>query len=392
MRMYRISLILLLALPACGEPTGKPSEPVNLRLATFNVAMGLEHEGELSKALLQGGDLRLRQVAEILQRVRPDIILLNEFDYDPEIDAAGLLNTNYLGREENGQQAIHYAYSFRAPVNTGLDSGLDLDGDGRLGEPEDAFGYGVFPGQYGMLVLSRFPIQADRSRSFQNFPWSSLPGARRPRNPDGSQYYPDEVWKQLRLSSKSHWDLVIDIDGHDLHLLAYHPTPPVFDGPEDHNGARNYDDSRFWLESLQADPEGFIVDDLGRHGGLEPGARFVIAGDLNEDPRDGDAAKNAVGQLLGYPGIDSSCQPESTGAIEASAKQGGVNMKHQGDHAADTADFNDEYTGNLRLDYLLPSDGLTIRGCGVFWPAANEDTHELVDVSDHRLVWLDISL
>ena len=118
----------------------------------------------------------------------------------------------------------------------------------------------------------------------------------------------------------------------------------------------------------------------------------MIAGDLNADPRDGDAAKNAVGQLLGYPGIDSSCQPESTGAIEASAEQGGANLKHQGDHAADTADFNDEYTGNLRLDYLLPSDGLTIRGCGVFWPAANEDTHELVDVSDHRLVWLDISL
>ena len=211
-------------------------------------------------------------------------------------------------------------------------------------------------------------------------------------NPDGSDYYTDEVWKQLRLSSNSHWDLVFDIKGHDLHVLAFHPTPPVFDGPEDRNGARNFDESRFWLEYLQAGPDSFIVDDVGRRGGLEPGARFVIAGDLNADPRDGDSVNDAVGQLLDYPGVDSRCQPESTGAIEASLKQGGVNLNHQGDHAADTADFNDEYTGNLRLDYLLPSAEVTIRGCGVFWPASNEDTHELVDVSDHRLVWLDISL
>ena len=35
---------------------------------------------------------------------------------------------------------------------------------------------------------------------------------------------------------------------------------------------------------------------------------------------------------------------------------------------------------------------LSIRDCGVFWPASDEDTHGLVEVSDHRLVWLDISL
>jgi len=392
MLRFQILSILLLACTACDKPGNKQAEVVDLRLATFNIAMGLEQEGQLGQALAHGEDLRLRQLAEILQRVRPDVVLLNEFDYDPEIDAATLLNTHYLAQGQNGQQAIQYPYSFRAPVNTGLDSGLDLDGDGTFDEPEDAFGYGAFPGQYGMHVLSRFPIRSERSRSFQNFLWSSLPEAMRPRNPDGSKYYPEPVWQQLRLSSKSHWDLVLDIDGRDLHLLACHPTPPVFDGPEDRNGARNHDETRFWLEYLQAGPESFIVDDRGEHGGLKPGARFIIAGDLNADPRDGDSVPGTISQLLDSPKIDELCVPKSAGAIEASEKQGGVNLDHTGDHAADTADFNDKYTGNLRLDYLIPSTGISIRDCGVFWPASNENTHGLVEVSDHRLVWLDIAL
>jgi endonuclease/exonuclease/phosphatase family metal-dependent hydrolase len=196
----------------------------------------------------------------------------------------------------------------------------------------------------------------------------------------------------LRLSSKSHWDLPIHIGERTLHLLAFHPTPPVFDGPEDRNGNRNFDEIRFWLEYLQAGPDDFIVDDEGNHGGLEPGAAFVIAGDFNADPLDGDSIPGAVGQLLDSPLIDSRCLPASAGAAEATVLQRGANLKQRGDPSADTSDFDDERTGNLRLDYLLPSAGLTIAGCGVFWPAANEDGASLVGVSDHRLVWLDILL
>jgi len=421
MRDLVFSIVLLLMLCACDRSGSAWATSVDLRIATFNIAMGLPEEHQLSQALAHGQDSRLRQVAEILQQVRPDIVLLNEFDYDPDIEAAGLFNANYLAASQNGQAAIHYPYSFSAPVNTGLDSSLDLDGDGITGEAEDAFGYGVFPGQYGMLVLSRFPIQHEKSRSFQHFLWASLPEARRPLNSNGSNFYPDEIWNQLRLSSKSHWDLVIEVDGRELHLLAYHPTPPVFDGPEDRNGLRNFDETRFWAEYLRAGSDSPIVDDKSRHGGLEPGAAFVIAGDLNSDPFDGDSAAGAITQLLEHPMIDGSCVPKSNGGIEASALQGGVNLEHQGDPAADTADINDEYTGNLRLDYLLPSRKIEIRGCGVFWPPSedthhssvnlsgdthqkredtqqpvapqkSEDTHRLIDVSDHRLVWLDISL
>jgi endonuclease/exonuclease/phosphatase family metal-dependent hydrolase len=394
MRFLALFVILLYVMTACkpagDATTGDPS--TELRIATFNIAMGLAEEGQLTSALNSGDDERLQQVAGILRQVRPDIVLLNEVDYDPNTDAARLFNENYLAAGEGKQQPLHYPFHFRTAVNTGVDSGLDLDGDGETGGPGDAWGFGRFPGQYGMLVLSRFPLIRDRSRTFGQFRWSAMPGARRPLNSDSSPFHPDEVWRQLRLSSKNHWDVVADVNGRELHLLAHHPTPPVFDGPENRNGLRNFDEIRFWRDYTRPGDGDYIVDDDGNRGSIEPGASFVIAGDFNADPHDGDSVGNAIGQLLNAEWIDSSCVPVSRGAVEAAQAQGGVNAAQSGDPAADTADFSDRFTGNLRLDYLLPSHGLQINGCGVFWPAHGETGHDWVDVSDHRLVWLDIAL
>jgi hypothetical protein len=319
-------------------------------------------------------------------------VLLNEFDYDPDVDSATLLNDNYLSQSQNGQKPIRYDYQFRAPVNSGVDSGLDLDGNGVKGEPEDAWGFGRFPGQYGMLVLSRFPINAERSRTFQFFRWADLPDAHKPLKPDGSRFYPDTVWRRLRLSSKSHWDVLINVKKQRLHLLAFHATPPVFDGPENRNGWRNFDEIRFWVNYLAPAAGLYLVDDAGQTGGLPPYQRFVIAGDFNADPVDGDAIKGAAAQLLHHPRINRSCTPTSEGGPQAAAQQGGVNQKQRGDPAGDTADLNDASAGNLRLDYLLPDKDLTVTGCGVFWPRTDQPEHELINVSDHRLVWLDIQL
>ena len=45
-----------------------------------------------------------------------------------------------------------------------------------------------------------------------------------------------------------------------------------------------------------------------------------------------------------------------------------VNPDHSGDPALGTADWSDSVPGNLRVDYVLPSAGLTIVGSGVVWP------------------------
>lgn len=375
---------MALLLPACAG--------ADIRVATFNIAMGFEGAGEMAEALESGQHERLAAVADILQRVRPDIVLLSEFDYDPDIDAAGLLNENYLTVQRHNHEPIEYPFHFRAPVNTGEDSGLDLDGDGKTGGPGDAWGFGRFPGQYGMLLLSRFPIDEESSRSFRHFRWSVMPGALRPLKPGGDPFHDDDVWKQLRLSSKSHWDIVIHTGGGPLHLLASHPTPPVFDGPEDRNGRRNFDEIRFWRDYTAPVPAAWVLDDSGVQGGLEPGAHFVIAGDLNADPNDGDSRPGAIGQLLSAEWIDASCIPASDGGAESAHEQGGMNSVHLGDPAHDTADFNDRFTGNLRIDYVLPSAGLRISGCGTFWPVSGFEGAGSAAVSDHRLVWLDVLL
>jgi len=385
-------LTCMILAQGCAEESPPPTEEASqIRFATFNIAMGLEQAGAMAAALRSGHDPRLNSLAIVLQTVRPDVVLLNEFDYDPAIDAAGLLNRNYLNIAAEDREPIAYEYSLYPAVNTGVDSGLDLDGNGAVGEPGDAWGFGRFPGQYGMLILSRIPIDEAGVRSFRTLRWAQLPGALRPVNEDGPFYYPDPVWEALRLSSKNHLDVPISLDGQTVHLLVSHPTPPVFDGPEDQNGRRNHDELAFWSFYLSQPSADWIVDDSGTPGGLTIGADFIIAGDFNADPIDGDGLPSAVTQLLDHPFIDSGCVPESDGGAEAAKLQAGNNLRHQGNPALDTSDFNDDATGNLRLDYLLPSTGLTVASCGVFWPTVDSPLNQAATFSDHRLIWLDIA-
>ncbi|NOR18552.1 MAG: endonuclease/exonuclease/phosphatase family protein, partial [Xanthomonadales bacterium] len=152
------------------------------------------------------------------------------------------------------------------------------------------------------------------------------------------------------------------------------------------------DEIRLWADYVEPKRASYLYDDVGTKGGLEHGALFIIAGDLNADPLDGDSHRNAIHQLLDHPLINSSCVPASKGAVETSKTQGGKNLGHRGNPAFDTGDFNDEFAGNMRIDYVLPSATLEVIGCGVFWPASDETGHELIDVSDHHLVWIDIKI
>ncbi|WP_288129741.1 endonuclease/exonuclease/phosphatase family protein [Microbulbifer sp.] len=361
-------------------------------MATFNAFLNRSNDSDLLKELAERDSPQIRAVSEIIQRVRPDILLLNEVDRDSEGEAAALLQKNYLAVPQRQQHAIEYPYRYFAPVNTGVDSGLDLNNDGRLGTPEDAFGYGTFPGQYGMLLLSKYPLQTASVRTFQNFLWKDMPGALIP-----NEYYPPEVSGQLRLSSKSHWDIPVNIQGKTLHILAAHPTPPVFDGPEDRNGRRNHDEIRFWADYIRG--EDYFYDDQGRAGALAPGARFVILGDYNADPHDGDSLNNAIGQLLQHPAVAEDRPPASDGALQDAASAGQVNDQHRGNAAFDTGAFNPKGSGNLRLDYVLPSRrGITPQCASVFWSAEGQAGRELVGKghpvvsSDHHLVWMDLTL
>jgi 3-phytase len=375
--------------------------PTVVRFATFNASLNRNAPGQLIQHLSTPDNAQAATVAEIIQRARPDVLLINEFDFDADGTAAHLFQQNYLSLPHNGAAPIEYPYRFVAPSNTGIPSGLDLNNDGSVGGPDDAFGFGFFPGQFGMAVYSMHPIVLDDVRTFQTFLWADMPEALLPDDPstpDPADWFSAEEQGAVRLSSKSHWDLPVDIEGRPVHFLVSHPTPPVFDGPEDRNGRRNHDEIRFWADYVTpGKTSAYIYDDAAQRGGLPAGARFVIAGDQNADPLDGDSVPGAAQLLLEHPRVNTSVTPASEGAVEATERQGGANLIHRGDPALDTADFADSAPGNLRVDYVLPSRPLRIVDAAVFWPTIEDPLFRLVGdfpfpSSDHRLVWIDVAL
>lgn len=364
-----------LLLLACADPPAVPDAagPTRVRVATFNIF-------ELSAAKLAERDstgaltdAQVRAAVEILLATRPDVLLLNEIDALPDDPARAARDLADVLRA-SGLESLDYPYVYAAPTNTGELSGFDLNRDGVVATArdigtqahgDDSWGYGTYPGQYGMAVLSRFPIDTATARTFRLFRWKDLPNAHLPEG-----WYSDEILEQFRLSSKSHWDLPVLIHGDTLHLLASHPTPPVFDGDEDRNGRRNYDEVGFWVHYLDNHPA--LRDDRGATGGLPSGRPFVILGDLNASPEQLESHYGngpAIRQLLDDPRIQE--PPQHTGRPTAVFLQG------------------------TRVDYVLPAASLRVLDGAVVWPDSIADpagAARAALASDHRLVWLDLAL
>ena len=388
------------------------AEAQAVRFAVFNVYLNRMEEGGLLADLKAGEDPQIRKVAEIIQRTAPDVLLLNEFDYDAAGESLRMFQENYLEVSWNSAEPAVYPYVFLAPSNTGVHSGFDLNRDGAVvSEPGsreyggDAFGYGEFPGRFAMAFLSKYPIAESDIRTFQNFLWKDMPGAMLPDNletPEPADWYSADALKVFRLASKSFWDIPVIVGGRRVHVLGSHPTPPGFDGEEDRNGKRNHDENRFWADYVTSGAGDYIYDDAGLMGGLAEGSRFVIMGDLNADPHDGSGDKDSIRQLLNASGVARSSAPQSRGGAVQAEIQGGANAGHKGAPGEDTSDFNDDPetgVGNLRLDYVIHSEtGLHEVASGVFWPAPDEPHYDLVgsgfpvESSDHRLVWRDLTL
>lgn len=353
-----------------------------LRVATFNTSLFRDQANGLADQL-EGASPQADEVARILARINPDVVLLNEFDWDNEGLGIARFQERFL--EPAGLEPFNFV--FIASSNTGLPSGFDLDQNGEVvtmpgsqAYGNDSFGFGLFEGQYSFVVLSRFPITS--TREFKEFLWSDMPDSLLP-----TDYY-GEASDALRLSSKNHVDITVDVAGVPVHVLASHPTPPSFDGPENRNGRRNHDEIRLWLDYINN--ESYLVDDSGTQGGLGDEA-FVIMGDLNSDPKDGDSERGALLGLLGHPKVQDP-EPKSDGAVAKAEEDGRANDSHEGDPAFDTADFSDNQVGNLRVDYVLPSTHFEIIESSVFWPAEGGEGAELRQPSDHRLVWVDLYL
>lgn len=373
-----------------------------VRFCTFNIE-DLRYD-DIMAALRGEADEaaeRVRSAARLVATLDPDVLLVNELEYD-QISAEPLSGEAFaqLIRRERAELAMpdRVYQVFQRPSNTGIPSGFDLDRNGEVvfapgsrAYGGDAFGYGEFPGHYAMalFVASPLSIDTEQARTFQHFLWKDMPDALLPmgdgeRVPEDEPWYTEEMLEVFRLSSKSHWDVpVIMPDGSRVRVLASHPTPPVFDGPENRNGRRNHDEIRFWGEYLSG--ADWIVDDEGGSGG-HLGGPFVIMGDLNADPKAGDSLDDPVGRwLLKHPLVNGYFVPTSGVRLAIGDRK----LTQEA-----TAEFG------LRVDYVLASKGLVIARGGMVRGEADLPSYEDLapdalasiryESSDHFPVWIDI--
>lgn len=330
-----------------------------LRVATWNAELSRDGPGLLLRDIVKAEDPQIAAAARIIAGLAPDVLLMQNVDYDMELRALRAF------RDRVAAEGLRYDTVFALRPNTGMATGLDMDGDGRLGEPEDAQGHGDFTGQGGMAILSRYPIDDAGVRDLSHILWRDVPQAMLPFV-DGAPFPSERAHAVLRLADVAQWAVPVLHDSGQITLLAFHANAPVFDGPEDRNGRRNHDQLRFWQHYL----DGVF--------GPAPDARFVLLGHANQDPQRGEGIKAGITALLADGRLQDP-RPQRAAAPP-------------GDPPEATVDWPRVTPPQMRVSYVLPSRDWRVADAGVYWPVNGTEADEVATASRHRLVWVDLAL
>ena len=246
------------------------------------------------------------------------------------------------------------------PVNTGVASGFDVNSERWFTDnPEDAFGFGRYPGRYGMALFSKFPIMLQPCARSSASCGEDMPGHLMPDGRDGRPaHYSEVVANAFRLSSKSHWDVPVTIDGQArVHVLAVIRRRPSR-WPRRLNGRRMFDEIRFWADYITGGlTASYIVDDSGRRGALAAGAPFLRHGGSQRGSRwSGERLyrRSAVSQVLEHPRVQDP-KPVSEGEWTGDRPK-----PYPGNSRSRTSNFG-------RIDYVLPVAicRWRVRACGI---------------------------
>ncbi|WP_435988254.1 endonuclease/exonuclease/phosphatase family protein [Sulfitobacter sp. SH22] len=308
-----------------------------MRIATYNTELSRDGPGLLLRDILKGDDPQITAVVQTIIESSPDVLIVQGFDYDLQGTALAAF------AELIARDGPDYATRFALPPNAGLKTNLDMDGDGKTGGPRDAQGFGRFFGDGAMAILSRYPVVKNQVQDYSALLWRDLPAASLPVTKSGP--FPSDAAQDIqRLSSHGHW--VVPVETPTLGavtLMTSHATPPVFDGPEDRNGLRNLDEIVFW--------DHFLAGAFA----APPVEKFVLLGDMNNDPDKGEGLKPAIRRLLDHPRLRDPLKGQPTATFDG--------------------------LGDMRVDYVLPSTDWRVVASGmVRTPAA----------SRHSLIWVDL--
>ncbi|TLP74339.1 endonuclease/exonuclease/phosphatase family protein [Nesterenkonia sphaerica] len=377
--------------PAPGQPNALSSDDdktattvhkdeEDLRVATLHADITAdpsadEPVAELIASLSTGNHTQARAVAQTVQMNDPDVLVLTGVTYDDEHHIAELLR-EYFAAGQHSESGLDYPYFFTAETNSGRESGVDLDGDGIIGGAGDAVGYGEYPGQYGMIVFSKYPVVDEEVRTFQDFLWRDLPESAMVQG----QHFSLKS-SVLRLNETSMWDVPVEVDGETIHLIS-----SALAAPAEHADTERGDDMRQVLADYVEGRAWYLYDDEGETGHPAPGTRFVVAGAPSASA---DEPEN-LEVLLDSPMLRDT-QPEAVTEVPEDQHPAAawatdlVDTRHVADNEGQRASF------------VLPSRSLQISNSGVFWPAEGEFGYEVVDPDSSyslqdRLVWVDLTI
>ena len=336
-----------------------------VRIATFAAPLSRDGPGLLLRDILKAEDSQIIAIAAVIDHIAPDILLLTDFDFD-----AGGGCTNRIHRCPRHTVFLQFCNLVeRGPTGRARRGRRRIYG-------RCAGCIGLFLGDGGMAILSRWPIANDDVIDLSATLWRDVPSAELPVK-NGATFPNQALYDALPVSSAGHWIVPISINEAHITLLAFSATAPVFDGPEDFNGLRNRDELRLCEAVLD-----------GKIGPVP--THPILIGNANADPFDGEVLRDGIVGVLARTDLTDP-MPRSVGTV------GEADASHLGDPALDTADWSDEGPGNLRVSYILPSTDLRVIESGVFWPVSDNPFAAMLGddgfaAGPHRLVWVDIAI
>ena len=335
---------------------------------------------------------QIQNVLDIIRSDDPDVLLINEFDTGTDGDPA---TVRLFARLAGYPLLVHGAVEHRRPV--GLRPRQQRHGRRR----QRRVRLRCLPGPVRAGRASRgtrsTPRRCARSRrsAGPTCPARCCRSTRRPAS-RGTRPRSSPCCGCRRRATGT---CPIDVGrGRDVHFLVSHPTPPVFDGPEDRNGRRNFDEIRFWADYITPGRDVALhlrrrrparrarrrrVVRHRRRPELRPARRRLGAGRHPAAPRPPARQHDAS-------------TPPATAPSRPRPLQGGANLTHRSDPQFDTADFADTAPGQPARRLRPAVEGPAHRrrrACSGRRRA--QPASELTGVfpfpsSDHRLVWVDV--
>ena len=314
--MRKLTLLLVVGLLLGVAPmtaTAKNSKTV--RFATFNASLNRNAAGQLAADLstpdnAQAADGRRDHPAHPARRAADQRVRLRPGGRGP---VPGQLPGGAAERRRADRLPLplHRAVQHRHPVAASTSTTT-----ASIGGPDDAFGFGVLPRpvRHGRLLASTrstrdgphlpaVPLEGHARRAAARRPGDA--GAGRLVLPRGARRLPAVVEEPLGPA---------DPRSAARPCTSWSATRPRRCSTAPRTATAPATSTRSGSGPTTSRPASVALH-LRRRGpaaaGSSPGASFVIAGDQNSDPLDGDSIPGAIQQLLDHPQVNDQVTPDS---------------------------------------------------------------------------------